>query len=150
MTEESERSRRLARSVRAITIASRFFEQVALEVGVSLPQYRLMLWIRHGPRRAAELAERVAVRRPTITALVDGLAEQGFLRRGPVAGDRRGVVLELTQKGLEALDAVEEALGEQLACIGQHGDEARVLDGLDELATLLEVEIASRAERGAQ
>jgi DNA-binding MarR family transcriptional regulator len=132
------------RAVRAIAIASRLFEQVCQDTGLSLPQYRLLLWVRAGPRRAAELAERIAVRRPTVTALVDGLSEQGYLQRRPVEGDRRGIKLELTDAGLAALDETESRLGRLLDDVAKAGDRRRLLDGLDELATVLEVELERR------
>lgn len=135
---------RIARSVRAVAIASRLFEQACLETGVSLPQYRLLLWVRHGPRRAAELAGRIAVRPPTVTALVDGLVELGFLARGPVPGDRRGIELTLTPDGRAALDRTEGALSALLGSIGARGDEDRMLSGLDELAEVLELELMDR------
>jgi DNA-binding MarR family transcriptional regulator len=133
-----------ARAVRALAITSRLFEQACQEAGLSLPQYRLLLWVRAGPRRAAELAERIAVRRPTVTALVDGLSEQGYVRRIPVEGDRRGIKLELTDEGLAALDAAEATLGELLDAIAKAGDRRRILDGLDELAEVLEIELERR------
>lgn len=133
-----------ARAVRAIAVAGRLFEQACQEADLSLPQYRLLLWVRAGPRRAAELAERTAVRRPTVTALVDGLAERGYLRRIPVEGDRRGIQLALTDAGLAALDGAERRLGELLDDLAKAGDRRRILDGLDELAEVLEIELERR------
>lgn len=135
---------RVPRAVRAIAIASRLFEQACLETGISLPQYRLLLWVRHGPRRAAELADRIAVRPPTVTALVDGLVELGFLARGPVAGDRRGIALTLTPNGRATLDRTESELGDLLCSIGSRSDSNRVLNGLDEFADALELELVDR------
>jgi len=135
-----------SRAVRAVAIASRFLEQTCQERGLSLPQYRLLLWMRRGPRRAGELAQRAAVRRPTITSLVEGLVEHGWLRRTPVEGDRRGIRLELTESGARALAETEAALGTRLGELaGGHEEPARVLDGLDALAQVLEREVERRA-----
>lgn len=135
-----------SRAVRAVAIASRFLEQTCQERGLSLPQYRLLLWMRRGPRRAGELAQRAAVRRPTITALVEGLVEHGWLHRAPVEGDRRGIRLELTESGARALTETEAALGSRLRELaGAHEEPARVLDGLDALAQVLEREVERRA-----
>jgi DNA-binding MarR family transcriptional regulator len=129
---------RLAGAVRAVAILSRHFERQCLEIGLSLPQYRLLLFVRRGPQRAAELAAQAAVRRPTLTALVDGLEKEGLLVRRSVEGDRRGIRLELTAKGSEMLDRAEAHLCDLLDRMLKHGDGQRVLGGLEELLVVLD------------
>lgn len=129
---------RLPGAVRAVAILSRHFERQCLEMGLSLPQYRLLLFVRRGPQRAAELAAQAAVRRPTLTALVDGLEKEGLLLRCAVEGDRRGIRLELTPKGSEMLDRAESHLCELLERLLKHGESDRVLDGLEELLLVLD------------
>lgn len=131
-------SAKLYRSVRAVAILSRHFERRCLEIGLSLPQYRLMLFVRRGPQRAAELAARAAVRRPTLTALVDGLEKEGLLARKAVEGDRRGIRLELTEKGYEVLDQTEKELGALIDRVIEGDKRERILTGLDDLAGVLE------------
>jgi len=128
----------LPRAVRAAAMLSRYFERCCLEIGLSLPQYRLLLFVRRGPQRAADLATQAAVRRPTLTALVDGLEKEGLLIRCAVEGDRRGIRLELTPKGSEMLDRAEDHLVKLLDHMLEHGDRTRVLDGLEELMGVLE------------
>jgi len=117
-------ARVLERAVRAVAILSRHFERTCAETGLSLPQYRLLLWVRHGPTRAAELADRAAVRRPTLTALVDGLENEGLLSRAAVEGDRRGIRLAVTERGIQALASTEARLGKLLSDFaeGEHRD----------------------------
>jgi DNA-binding MarR family transcriptional regulator len=129
---------RLPGAVRAVAILSRQFERQCLEIGLSLPQYRLLLFVRRGPQRAAELATQAAVRRPTLTALVDGLEKEGLLARRAVEGDRRGIRLELTPKGSEMLDRAEAHLCDLLDRMLKHGDGQRVLAGLEELLVVLD------------
>lgn len=124
----------------AIAVLSRRFERTCQEAGLSLPQYRLLLYVRGRPQRAAELADQAAIKRPTLTALVDGLVEQGLLRRMAVEGDRRGIRLELTDAGLKSLRRCEESLCELLVRSSAGGDGARILDGLGELARALGLE----------
>ncbi len=131
-------SARLAASVRAVAVVARHFEREALEAGLSLPQYRLLLFVRRGPQRAAELAARAAVRRPTLTALVDGLEKEELLARRAVEGDRRGIRLELTSKGLETLDRAEAQLAGFLEEIIGDTDADAILDGLSALARAVE------------
>ena len=87
---------RIARAVRSIACISRAFEQVCRIEGLSLPQYRLLLFLRHGPKRAGELAAQVAIKRPTLTALVDGLERESCLKRVADISDGRGVSIEIT------------------------------------------------------
>jgi DNA-binding MarR family transcriptional regulator len=46
----------------------------------------------------------------TMTNRIDRLAERGLVRRLPTPGDRRGVLVELTVPGLEAVDRAMAAL----------------------------------------
>jgi DNA-binding MarR family transcriptional regulator len=46
----------------------------------------------------------------TMTNRVDRLAARGLVRRGPDPGDRRGVLVELTDAGRERVDAALSAL----------------------------------------
>lgn len=138
---EEERDQKLALGVRAIAIVSRQFEKVCQEAGLSLPQYRLLLFVRVRPRRASELAECASVKRPTLTALVDGLVDAGLLRRLAVAEDRRGIRLQLTDEGRERLSKVEDLLSHKLSWFTSLGDESRVLAGLSELAQSVEEEV---------
>jgi len=134
----SKEASRLAGAVRAIVVTSRHFERESLEAGLSLPQYRLLLFVRRGPQRAAELAAQAAVRRPTLTALVDGLEKEGLLVRRAVEGDRRGIRLELTAKGLETVDRAERRLGRLLQEMIGDADSERIVSALNELAKILE------------
>jgi len=129
---------RLSRAVWAVAVMSRHFERECLEVGLSLPQYRLLLFVRKGPQRAAELAAQAAVRRPTLTALVDGLEKEGLLVRRAVEGDRRGIRLELTPKGAETVDRAERHLGALLERMIGEGNGEKVLSGLGELFRILQ------------
>lgn len=135
---------RSTRAVRSMACLSRIFEQVCRDSGLSLPQYRLLLFLRHGPRRAGELAARVAIKRPTLTALVAGLEKEHRLRRVADERDGRGVRIEITAAGTAALEATESdlvAVVEQLASLG---DREGILEGMDALAGLIDREVDRR------
>ena len=53
----SEPDRRTKGAVRAIVFLYREFERVCRNEGISIPQYRLLLFLRHGPKRAGELVD---------------------------------------------------------------------------------------------
>ena len=74
---------------------------------------------------SSDLAERLAVRPPTVTAVVDGLVARGLVERRTVEGDRRRVDHVLTAEGHRVLDAADRAVHERLHEIaGSTGDAA--------------------------
>ncbi len=100
--------------IRLLARLARVAEQACQSTGISLPQYRLLVSISGQPQRASELATRVGVSRPTLTSLVDGLAQGGLLRRAPVPNDRRGIQLLPTEAGQQAIIRAEAALTQRL------------------------------------
>ena len=54
----------------------------------------------------AELAEKAAVTRATITGLLDGLEQTGLVRREPHAEDRRKTIVHLTPDGVDHLQGM--------------------------------------------
>jgi len=100
--------------IRLLARLARVAERACQTSGISLPQYRLLVSVSGRPQRASELAAHVGVSRPTLTSLVDGLERSGLLRRVPVPTDRRGIQLEPTEAGLNAVTRAEEALSERL------------------------------------
>ena len=131
---------RIARAVRSIACISRAFEQVCRIEGLSLPQYRLLLFLRHGPKRAGELAAQVAIKRPTLTALVDGLERESCLKRVADISDGRGVSIEITPHGSRALLEAEGRLGEIIDHLCNLGEYESLLGALDNLAAIVDRE----------
>ncbi len=138
------RDARLSRAVRSIVCLAREFEQQCRSVDVSLPQYRLLLFLRHGPERAGELAAKVAIKRPTLTALVAGLERDGHLRRVADESDGRGVRIELTATGLAALERVEATLSNTIDRLSAAGDRQLILDAFDQMADIVDNEVTRR------
>ncbi len=91
----------LTDAVRGVVRVARMLEHSSTEL--TLPQYRLLVMVACGDQRASKLAGRLALSKPTVTAVVDGLVERGMLLRSEVAGDRRAVDLNLTEAGRAAL-----------------------------------------------
>ena len=145
--EPREPDRRSTGAVRAIVFLYREFERVCRDEGISIPQYRLLLFLRHGPKRAGELAARAAIRRPTLTSLVDGLEKDGRLRRIQVEADRRGIRLELTEDGVKAMRSVEARLSGVLEGLCEKGDKEEILNGLMGMARVLDREVEKRLQQ---
>ena len=100
--------------IRLLARLARVAERACQESGISLPQYRLLVSISSRPQRASDLAVQVGVSRPTLTSLVNGLAQGNLLRRVPVPSDRRGINLEPTDEGREAICRAESVLSRRL------------------------------------
>ena len=118
--------------IRLLARLARVAEQTCQATGISLPQYRLLVSASEGSQRASELAASVGVSRPTLTSLVDGLEQAGLIKRVPVATDRRGIQLELTQAGREATHRAEHALSIRLMTLmnGEAGSVVPLVHGV--------------------
>src|SRR6266567_4066803 len=81
---------------------------------LTLAQYRVLAMVAGGDARASRLAERLAVAKPTVTAVVDGLVDRGFLLREAVPGDRRSASIVVTDQGQARLAAAEDAMSARL------------------------------------
>ena len=113
----------LSRAARALALAARALERAAGERDLTLAQFRVLALVDEGDERSSLLAERLAVAKPTITAVVDGLVERGFLVREPVAGDRRSIRVALTPDGRAALAAAHGAMSAVLDRILDHAED---------------------------
>lgn len=108
-------------------------ERALHDVNLSLSQYRLLANLAEGPSAASELAERLIVSRPSVTALADGLVERGLVERRPEPGDRRSVIHVLTSSGVEVLRGAEAAIDARmdgLAGLLPNGERRRAIGGL--------------------
>ena len=75
-----------------------------------------------GAKTIGELAEAEQVRPPTMSAIVDGLEDDGLAKRAPDPGDRRLVRVHASAKGKRVLERARErriaALVERLDGLG--------------------------------
>ena len=104
---------RVIDAVQVLVRLRRSLERV--DTGLSLPQYQLLSMVRSGGERSARLADRLAVRKPTLTAAADALVAAGLLEREADPGDRRVVRVRITADGLAALRSTEEQLAAAIA-----------------------------------
>ena len=104
------------------------------ESGVSFARMKLLGALhRAGPKIMSELSEELGVTPRNVTALVDALEGEGFVRRVPHASDRRATVIELTAAG--ARHGRKMASGSHMEAIaelfrGLTADEQKQLLGL--------------------
>jgi DNA-binding MarR family transcriptional regulator len=122
--------------------------EIALDhVGLSLPQYRVLIILEKGSTAASALASNLVVSPPSVTALVDGLVTRGFVERVSVAGDRRRVEHVLTDKGRKALaeaDAVVNGRLDEIAGYLPAGERSKVVTGLQLWLKAMDAYIESR------
>jgi DNA-binding MarR family transcriptional regulator len=114
---------------------------------LSLPQFRVLGVLSGGEERASLLASRLSVAKPTLTAVIDGLVERGFVAREALDGDRRAVRLSITPDGRDvfarATTELREAFDELLVLCA---DPAAVLASMDDLKRALDSLWSRRAQ----
>ena len=130
----------LGGAVRTLARLSRLLE--ASDAGITLPQYRMLATLNEGGFRAARLADRLAIRKPTATALADGLVAAGYAERESEDGDRRIVRLLITDAGRVALAHAEDEYRERLRPLfDELRDEKRFLADLRAIGAALDARL---------
>ena len=101
--------------VRLVVSLYREFEQVARRGDISMAQYRTLLYLLGGSRRAGELAAANAVTKPTVSAMINSLRQQGWVADAvDETGDGRVTRVELTRGPEARLARFEEELAERM------------------------------------
>lgn len=109
-------------------------DRALASVDLSLAQYRVLGFLDDtASAPAGSLAEALAVSRPSITGLIDGLVARGLVERTADETDRRCVRHTLTRSGRRLLaaadDAVDDAFDRMLAPLAE-ADRRAALQGL--------------------
>lgn len=72
--------------------------------GITLTQLRILRVLRDGPQCAGDLARTAGVSAPSLTRLLDRLAEEGCVERSVSEADRRRIDVALTDAGHRLLE----------------------------------------------
>jgi long-chain acyl-CoA synthetase len=119
------------------------------EADLSMPQYRILGLLDAGPAMPSALADRLAVRPPSVTSVVDGLVARGLVDRHPAADDRRQVAHTLTTEGRRALTAADQAVDTRLrrlaAALDDPVAERSALEGLALWQRAMRATLAARS-----
>ncbi|HKP88095.1 MAG TPA: MarR family transcriptional regulator [Blastocatellia bacterium] len=83
-------------------------QKQAIELDLTVPQAQALRVLRRGPLCAAELAIKLSISAPAVTQLTNRLTRKHLIERRPVDGDRRSVLVALTDKGEQAVDRFRE------------------------------------------
>ena len=105
---------------------ARLARQVELAAGtveLTLAQYRVLVLLGEGKEAASALAEKLAVSRPSVTGVVDGLVARGLVERAHDVDDRRRVGHELTAEGRRVLASADAEIERRLDEITAHRPE---------------------------
>jgi DNA-binding MarR family transcriptional regulator len=124
-----------APGVRLVVSLYREFEQVARRGDLSMAQYRTLLYLLGGSRRAGELAAANAVTKPTVSAMITGLRQQGWVADAvDETGDGRVTRVDLTPEGRARLARFERELADRMEELVPGVDRADMRSFLRELA----------------
>jgi DNA-binding MarR family transcriptional regulator len=102
-------------------------------LGMSFGRARAVRRVARRSMSMGELAESLGIDRPNATTLVDGLEDQGLVRRRPHPTDRRARLVEATRKGKALARRADEILGTPPAALS-----ALDADDLEALNDILE------------
>jgi long-chain acyl-CoA synthetase len=126
-------------------------KQVEIAIGtveLSLSQYRILGLLGQGSAVSSSLAEQLAVRPPSVTAVIDGLVARRLVERTHSEDDRRRVSLRLTAEGQSVLESADRAAAERLEQIAGTLPSARsAARAMDSLSLWHEALVAHRAAR---
>jgi long-chain acyl-CoA synthetase len=132
-------------------VVARLARQVELAVAtveLTLSQYRALSLLADGKEAASALADKLAVSRPSVTGVIDGLVARELVERHHDDGDRRRIGLDLTPEGRRVLAVAEQEIERRLGEIaGYRADGAG--DAFEGLGPWKEALDAYRAARRA-
>ena len=128
------------RASQVVMILLRLFRGLErVDTDLTPQQYRILKLAGAGGERSAKLAERLAVAKPTLTAIADGLVAAGYARRETEPGDRRVVRLCLTESGHAAVERADAAYGQWLdRLLAQTSAPEAVLHAFDALSDAMD------------
>jgi MarR family transcriptional regulator, organic hydroperoxide resistance regulator len=109
--DNNENHRTPEEAARALFLAGGLLDPLRMRVwdeeNLTLTQLRLLSYLKEeGGLSNAELAERLYVTRPSVSALLERLERGGFIRREVAPNDRRGIRIWLEDRGRKAVEHV--------------------------------------------
>jgi long-chain acyl-CoA synthetase len=105
---------------RVVARLARQVELAAATVELTLSQYRVLGILGDGREATSVLADKLAVSRPSVTGVIDGLVARGLVRRDPDKTDRRRIDLALTDDGHQVLAGADAEVERRLIEIAGH------------------------------
>ncbi|MEM1030083.1 MAG: MarR family transcriptional regulator [Myxococcota bacterium] len=129
----------LVAACRALYAAIDRLDHVAARrVGVSRNDLRALNALERGPLRAGDLAHALELTTGSVSTLIDRLEHRGLVERRREAGDRRVVLVALTDRTFAALGPLYRRVADQvIAAAAAYGPDERIaaLRHLEDVAT---------------
>ena len=117
-------------SARAIVRMFHRFETAVRNSDLSFAQYRILGFLQNGPRRAGELALASAVKKPTVSSVLNGLRQRGWISDLTDPVDGRVVTVVLTASGRKRLREFDNQLAQTLESYISKADQPRICAAL--------------------
>lgn len=83
-------------------------QRQAVEMALTLPQAQALKLLYGGPRSTGDLAASLHISAPAVTQLTDRLMRKQLIERQAADGDRRSVMIALTERGRRAVESFRE------------------------------------------
>lgn len=83
--------------------------QYSRESGLSIQQIRVLFHIRECPRGITNIGEHLGITKAAASQMIDKMVEQGFITRVEDSHDRRSKNINLTEKGILAMQRIIQA-----------------------------------------
>lgn len=83
-------------------------QRQAVEMAMTLPQAQALRLLMGGPRSTGDLASTLRISAPAVTQLTDRLMRKQLIERQAADGDRRSVMIALTERGRQAVESFRE------------------------------------------
>jgi DNA-binding MarR family transcriptional regulator len=83
-------------------------QRQAVEMAMTLPQAQALRLLMRGPRSTGDLAATLRISAPAVTQLTDRLTRKRLIERQAADGDRRSVMIALTERGRQAVESFRE------------------------------------------
>ncbi|SCY74228.1 DNA-binding transcriptional regulator, MarR family [Paracoccus tibetensis] len=96
-------------SVAATEVSRRFAARYAAEAGLSIPEWRVLAHLGHsGAASVRDITAKVSLEKSIVSRAASRLEDRGILRKSAHDGDRRLIVLELTEDGTALMARLAE------------------------------------------
>jgi DNA-binding MarR family transcriptional regulator len=118
----NHRTPQLEQAMTALFQASALLDQIRLRIwdreNLTVTQLRLLGHLKDQEGLSnAELADRLYVTRPSVSALLERLERGGFIRREVSPNDRRGINIWLEPRGREIQESLREEIRDYVATL---------------------------------
>ena len=117
------------------------YQKQITELDLTLPQAQVLRVLRRSPLTTGQLATELKISAPAITQLTDRLIRKDLIERRAAVGDRRCVIVALSDKGARLIDEFRkrrrDIFNRALAGLSE-GEQKQVIEVLGKVVKALE------------